>query len=111
MEELTTSEEVVKAAAAHAEAIETARQVQVEQAMTMTREETKNIFIHAMREILTTGDEGTKVLLLQKIPLLCADMLVMKSDISTIKKIGGYILMGIGTLFITLVGALLLRGI
>ncbi len=64
--------------------------------------------VHAIREVLTEGDEGTKRLLIQKIPLLCSDMMVMKGDIATIKKVGGYILLGIGALFLTLVGSLLL---
>lgn len=108
MEEITTSDKVVEAATIHAAAIEEARQTQVEQAIHLGREETKNIFAQAMREVLTTGDEGTKALLIQKIPLLCTDIIVMKSDIKTIKSVGMYILLGIGALFLTLVGSLLL---
>ncbi len=62
----------------------------------------------AFREVLTEGDEGTKALLIKKIPLLCTDVMLIKSDIATIKKIGGVILLGIGMLFLTLVGSLLL---
>lgn len=103
--------DAVETATAHAVAVEESRKAQVEEAMSVAREETKNIFVRAMREVLTTGDEGTKTLLLQKIPLLCTDMLTMKRDISTIKQIGLYLLLGVGSLFLTLVGALLLRGI
>lgn len=118
MEAGQLSEDAVKAATAHAEAVEVARQKQVEVAFVTNREETKNIFAQAMREVLSTGDEGTKTLLLQKIPLLCTDILTMKADSTAIKKdvaeikqIGMYLLLGVGTLFLTLVGALLLRGI
>jgi len=64
-----------------------------------------------MQEVLSTGDEGTKRLLIQKIPLLCTDILTMKSDLKLIKKVGGWILLGIGSLFLTLVGSLLLKGL
>jgi len=35
----------------------------------------------------------------------------MKSDLKLIKKVGGWILLGIGSLFLTLVGSLLLKGL
>lgn len=105
------SAEAINAAKNAAEAVEKARQSQFEAAVLSQREETKQVFIHAMREVLSTGEEGTKVLLLQKIPLLCTDMLVMKGDIQVIKQVGKYILLGIGSLFLTLLGALLLRAV
>jgi hypothetical protein len=74
-------------------------------------ERTLGIFVKAMREVLTEGDEGTKALLIKKIPLLCTDILIIKGDISLIKKLGGYILLGVGSLFLTLVAALLLKGL
>lgn len=107
----TSSEDAVKAAAAHAQAVEDARRAQLESAIFSSREETKQIFAQAMREVLSTGDEGTKTLLLQKIPLLCTDILTMKADMSLLKELAKYILLGIGTLFLTLVGSLLLKGL
>lgn len=80
------SEEAIKAATAHAEAIETARKNQLEASVIASRQETKDIFVHAMREVLSTGEEGTKTLLLQKIPLLCTDMLTMKSSLAAMEK-------------------------
>ena len=65
----------------------------------------------ALKEVLTQGDEGTKRLLIQKIPLLCTDIMKIKDDIAFIKKIGGYILLGIGTLFVTVISSLLVKGI
>lgn len=106
-----SSADAVQAAAAHAEAVEHARKAQLESAIFSNREETKQIFAQAMREVLTTGDEGTKTLLLQKIPLLCTDILTMKADMALLKELAKYILLGIGTLFLTLVGSLLLRGL
>lgn len=94
------SAEAAQAAAVHAEATEKARTAQMH-----------SVVISALKEILTQGDEGTKRLLIQKIPLLCTDIMRMKDDITLIKKIGGWILLGIGTLFLTLVGSLLLKGI
>lgn len=101
------SAEAINAQAVAAEAIEKARESQLAAAVKVNREETLEIFTHAMRAVLTQGDEGTKSLLIQKIPLLCTDMLVIKADIKLIKTFGGYILLGIGGLFITIVGALL----
>jgi hypothetical protein len=75
---------IAEAANAAANA-EEARQKAFKATSQSQREETKDIFVHAMREVLTEGDEGTKTLLLQKIPLLCIDMLVMKGDVREIK--------------------------
>lgn len=87
------SSAVIESATLHAEAVESARKAQAEKAMMVAREETKNIFVHAMREVLTTGDEGTKALLIQKIPLLCTDILKIKGDLVWIK----WICMGMAT--------------
>lgn len=84
------SVQAVDAAAAHAEAIEFARKSQLESAIISNREETLKIFTHAMREVLSTGDEGSKSLLIQKIPLLCTDILKIKGDLFWIK----WLLMG-----------------
>lgn len=84
------SNQAIDAATAHAEAVEIARKSQVDSAILSNREETLKIFTHAMREVLTAGDEGTKALLIQKIPLLCTDILRIKGDLFWIK----WLLMG-----------------
>lgn len=92
------SQEAINAQAEAAKAIERARESQLTAAIKANREETLQIFVHAMREVLTQGDEGTKALLIQKIPLLCTDMLTMKNDIRDIKsdnKWQKWLLMGI----------------
>lgn len=86
MDDMTASEEAIQAAAAHAEAVEVARKAQLESAAAFNIEATKDVFVAAMREVLSTGHEGTKTLLLQKIPLLCTDMLTMKNDLSAMKQ-------------------------
>ncbi len=70
--------------------------------MKLAREETKNIFVHAMREVLTQGDEGTKSLLIQKIPLLCIDIMKIKGDLVWIKWLLMGMVGGIGVLAISL---------
>lgn len=84
------STHAIDAAAAHAEAVEISRKAQLDSAIISNRDETLKIFTHAMREVLTTGDEGTKALLIQKIPLLCTDILRIKGDLFWIK----WLLMG-----------------
>ena len=66
--------------------------------MQVHQQETLNIFTQAMRQVLTEGDEATKKLLIQKIPLLCTDILTMKGDIRDIRndaKWQKWLLMGI----------------
>jgi hypothetical protein len=94
--------DAVNAATEHAAAVEEARKSQVEEALLLAREETKNVFVHAMREVLTTGDEGTKALLIQKIPLLCVDILKIKGDLFWIKWLLMGLVGGIGVLTISL---------
>ncbi len=79
------SQEVIKSAEQHAIAIEEARKEQFEAFQISTREETLHIFTKAMKDILTQGEEGTKLLLIQKIPLLCTDVMTIKADIRWIK--------------------------
>lgn len=92
MDDLTdiASAQAVEAATAHAEAVETSHKAQLESAILSNRDETLKIFTHAMREVLSTGEEGTKALLIQKIPLLCTDILKIKGDLFWIK----WLLMG-----------------
>lgn len=54
----------------------------------------------ALQEVLTQGDEGTKRLLIQKIPLLCSDILKIKGDLVWIKWFIMGIAGGIGLLVI-----------
>lgn len=98
MDDLTeiASAQAVEAAAAHAEAVETARKSQLESAILSNRDETLKIFTHAMREVLTTGDEGTKALLIQKIPLLCTDILRIKGDLFWIRWLLTGLIAGVG---------------
>lgn len=96
------SVEAVAAAASHAEAVENARKSQLESAILSNRDETLKIFTHAMREVLTTGEEGTKALLIQKIPLLCTDILKIKGDLFWIKWLLCGLVSGVGLLSISL---------
>lgn len=98
------SVEVVEAAAAHAEAVETSRKIQIEAAVQDNKEAMVIAFSKAMRDLLTEGDEGTKALLIKKIPLLCTDILTIKSDIRWIKWIGSGIVGGIGLLALKSLG-------
>lgn len=63
--------------------------------------ESQASLVSALREVMTAGDEGNKLVLINRIPFICKDIL----DIKAILK---YILLGIGALFLTLVGSLLL---
>jgi|GEM_PF-5456295 len=103
--------DAAQAIAAGHEALELAHSSQLTELLKTHQQETLKVFTQAMQEVLSTGDEGTKRLLIQKIPLLCTDILTMKSDLKLIKKVGGWILLGIGSLFLTLVGSLLLKGL
>lgn len=67
------------AEAAHATAV--AHQATSEAREVQIHETLYNVF----REILTEGDEGTKKLLIQKIPLLCTDIMTLKNDVKHIK--------------------------
>lgn len=96
------SQEVIESARTHAEAVEEARKRQLEAAIISSRGETLDIFTRAMREVLSTGEEGTKVLLLQKIPLLCADILVIKADMRWIKWFVTGIAGGIGAIVLAI---------
>lgn len=112
-DELTEAKiaEAANAAATASEASSNATQVQLESLLKTNQQETYSNLVRAIREVLTTGDEGTKKLLIQKIPLLCTDILTMKGDIVLIKSIGKYILIAMGGLFVTLIGNLLLKGL
>lgn len=99
------SADAVAAATEHAQAIEIARKAQLDEAVQAHKEETLQIFTKAMRAVLTQGDEGTKSLLIQKIPLLCTDILSIKSDIRWIKWIGSGIVAGIGLIALKALGA------
>lgn len=79
------SDEAVVSATVHAEAVEKARSSQIQEAIEQQREDMFEVFKQGMRELLTEGDEGTKTLLLQKIPLLCTDIIVIKKDIGWIR--------------------------
>ena len=117
------SAEVVQTAAIHADAVEQSRAATLESILESHREESQQMLTQALKEVVEGGNENTKILLLQKIPLLCTDIMVIKTDQATIKvdqasikssielinRVGGYILLGIGSLFLTLVGALLLK--
>lgn len=83
------SAEAVNAAAVHAEAVEKSRKAQLDSAIVSHREETLSLFKGALRDILSEGNEGTKMLLIQKIPLLCADIITIRGDITWIKWING----------------------
>lgn len=96
------SAQAVEAAASHAQAVEEARKAQLDSAIISNRDETLKIFTHAMREVLTTGDEGTKALLIQKIPLLCTDILRIKGDLFWIKWLLCGLVSGVGLLSISL---------
>lgn len=67
--------EAANAAAVHTEAVAKASEVAMHSVVTA-----------ALKEVLTQGDEGTKRLLIQKIPLLCTDVMTIKSDILKIKN-------------------------
>lgn len=72
--------------------------------------EMHSIVTTAMKEVLTQGDEGTKRLLIQKIPLLCTDVMTIKNDIRDIKnnqKWQTYI----GMAFCTAIGLLALKSL
>lgn len=76
-------EELVEAKvaeAAHAQAVATEAHANARSAQ--TREDLYSVF----KEILTEGDEGTKKLLIQKIPLLCTDIMSLKAAIDDIKS-------------------------
>ena len=109
-----TEQPIIEAAqviAAGHEDLERAHTAQLESLLKTNQKETHMNLVNAIREVLTTGDEGTKKLLIQKIPLLCTDILTMKGDIVLIKSIGKYILIAMGGLFVTLIGNLLLKNI
>lgn len=61
-------------------------------------ERISRLILDTMRKVLTEGDEGTKRLLIQKIPLLCADILKMKVDLVWIKWLLMGVVGGIGLL-------------
>lgn len=81
------SAESVNAAAVHAESVEKSRAAQISAAIKENQDGLVDVFTHAMRAVLTEGDEGTKALLIKKIPLLCTDIMTMKSTLSWILKI------------------------
>jgi hypothetical protein len=94
--------EVVQIAAVHEEAQAKARAADMHSVVTA-----------ALKEVLTQGDEGTKRLLIQKIPLLCTDVMTMKNDLRDIKNDGKWtkwIMSGFAT-FSVLVGLPLLAWI
>lgn len=96
------SAEAIQAQAVAAEAIERARMAQVEAAMKKNQAETTEMIFNGLRRVLTEGEEGTKMLLLKKVPLLCTDMLKMKSDLQWIKWLLMGMVGGVGVLTIAL---------
>jgi hypothetical protein len=92
--------EAVNSAAIHEEAQAKARSADMHAVITT-----------ALQEVLTQGDEGTKRLLIQKIPLLCTDVMTIKGDIRDVKNdikwikyFGTAILIGIGYLALKSLG-------
>ena len=88
------------------------------EAMQMARKADLDNSIAQGLEAYFEGRKSNRFIDVNRIPFICDDIKgihetqnTMVADINLIKKIGGYILLGIGTLFLTLVGALLLRGI
>lgn len=79
----------VHAARDHAQAIETARQVQLEEAVEKTALRTKSDMLDALREVFATSDENKDPkqmsILIQRIPLLCLNIEQMHNDISELK--------------------------
>ena len=66
----------------------------------------------AFRKVLSEGapgGEAERVILIKRIPIVCNDIMVMKADIGTIKTIGMYLLLGVGSLFLTVIGAILIK--
>lgn len=97
---------VIDAATIHATAIEESRKAQLDAVVEAHKNETKEMFVRAMREVLTQGDEGTKSLLIQKIPLLCADIMKMKGDLFWIKWLLMGMVAGVGLLTVSLLANL-----
>lgn len=92
--------EATQSAAEHAALTEEARSAQLADALRFQDERMSKLMIDTIRQVLTEGDEGTKKLLIQKIPLLCVDVLKIKSDIQWIKWFILGIAGGIGGLVI-----------
>lgn len=88
--------EAANAAAVHEEAQSKARSADMHAVVT-----------NAIREVLTEGDEGTKRLLIQKIPILCADIMKMKGDLVWIKWLLMGLVSGIGLIIVGIVIAAL----
>lgn len=74
---------------------------QVKKVLDAHKDETLNMLTIALRDVVSEGNDTDKLILIQRIPFIC-------NDIRMIKSFGMYILLGIGSLFILLVGNLLL---
>lgn len=94
--------ESANAAAVHEEAKMKAIGAQIDSAVKANQDNLLDTFAEAMRKVLTSGDEGTKALLIQKIPLLCTDIMKMKGDLVWIKWLLMGLIGGIGLLTIAL---------
>jgi hypothetical protein len=92
--------EASQSAAEMAALTEEARAEQLKSALHFQDERIAQVILSTMRKVLTEGDEGTKMLLIQKIPLLCRDLLLMKADLTWIKYLLLAVLGGVGTLAI-----------
>lgn len=104
------SEQAIDNAKSAQAAIELAREVQITEAVEKTAKRTKDDVLEVFREVF--GSDGTKDpqmrVLVQRIPILCTQILQMHSDIGDIKDNQKWALRtGIGVL-VTLMVALLL---
>lgn len=66
-----------------------------------------DVMFKAFHDIVTGGDEDNKILLLQRVPVLCKDVAIIKNNIWWIMTIGG----GIGGTILLGIGYLALKGL
>lgn len=117
MDEITpevqeASQEAVKTATVHADAVETARQAQIDAAVSKTAQETKSAILESLKEIFTDADpenpEHMKIIY-SKIPILCVRVDAIDRNIVTINEnikwaaraaIGAVITTGVGVIIV-----------
>ena len=84
------SEKVVEAAAAHAEAVESARAIQ--------REDMQKMLTSSLREIVSGDDD--KLILINRVPFICLDIKWIKGILWVILSANGAVLLALITLVI-----------